>query len=104
MKFARQTLKELFFIALCVMVWYMVSRLLIGCSNDDWKVETYTQYKAIGHDFAIEVISQDETTIEVKMIWNKISPDDVTCKTFLLDRRVLEQYEICKGCPNNCDD
>lgn len=86
------------------MVWYMVSRLLIGCSKEELKVETSTQYKAIGHDFAIKVVNVDETTIEVKMIWNDISPGDVTCRTFLLDRRILEQYEICQGCPNNCDD
>jgi len=86
------------------MVWYMVSRLLVGCSNDDWRVETSTQYKAIDHDFAIEVVNVDKTTIQVKMIWNDISPEDITCKTFLLDRRILEQYEICQRCPNNCDD
>jgi hypothetical protein len=82
----------------------MVSRLLVGCSKEDFKVETSTQYKAIGHDFAIKVVDVDETTIEVKMIWNDISPEDVTCKNFLLDRRILDQFEICQRCLNNCDD
>lgn len=104
MKFARQALREFVFILLCVMVWYMVSRQLIGCSKEEFKIKTSTQYKAIGYDFAIQVINVDEKTIQVKMIWNDISPEDITCKTFLLDRRMLEQYEICQRCPNNCDD
>lgn len=81
---------------------------LTSCSDDEyivdeWSGKTSSQYKAIGHDFAIKVINQDESTIEVKMIWNDLKPDEVTCKSVILDRRVLAQYEICPWCPNNCD-
>lgn len=89
--------------------WFFLILLLVSCSkeeyiNEDWSGKTSSKYKAIGYNFAIEVISRTETTFDAKMIWNELREDEVDCEVVTLDIRILDNYEICPYCPNLCDE
>ena len=79
--------------------WFFLLLLMASCYNNHTD-----KYKAVGYNFAIEVLSRNESTIEARMIWNELKEDEVDCQVLIMDRRILSQYEPCPLCPNKCDE
>jgi len=93
----------LMFLTLGVMILNFTSCSKAECIDYDYSERSLNQYKAVGYNLAIEVISRGETTINARIIWNELREDEIDCEIVTLDARILEGYKVCPWCPNLCD-